>query len=84
MLITSTSEEELWDFKEKGIKRNEFCFRMSKAEDINNNNQKASNLKYKYGSLCAEDDSLIAKCEVGEMLQCNRCGDSKNCVLKET
>ena len=57
---------------------------MSKVGDINNNNQKTSNLKHKYGSFCTEDDSLIAKCEVDEMLQCNRDRYSKNVVLKET
>ena len=53
-LTTSTSEDELWDFKYKAVKRNELCFRMSKVHDTNNNNDKVANLKQKYRSLCTE------------------------------
>ena len=35
-LITSASKEALWAFSDKGIKRNELCFWISKVDNIKN------------------------------------------------
>ena len=68
-LVSHSSEENLWDFLDKGIKRKEFCFCISKVYDMKNDNEKTTNLKYKDGSSRTEDDSLIAKHEVGSELK---------------
>ena len=49
---------------------------------MKNEDNKTTNLKNKDGSSHTEDDSLIAKYEVGSVLNYNQDGDSRICILK--
>ena len=55
-------------FSDKGIKRNEFCFRISNIDDMKNVDKKIARLKNRDRSLYTEDNSLIAKYKVGKQV----------------